>query len=182
MSIAEIFDISMAELQQLSNFEKLLQAGTIRDVINGVLNPRIKIYNHPFNLQKNEQFIWIFENVKYYEVKTRTRYEGGSQGVSVRVMKGMYYRTGSFKGNPVQYSETTHIATGILGVTQKHIYFHSSKKSFRIPYSKIISFQNFSDGIGIQRDAQTAKPQMFITGDGWFINNLIQNAAQCFNQ
>ncbi|MGI6285975.1 hypothetical protein SEF58_09180 [Neomoorella humiferrea] len=36
----------------------------------------------------------------------------------------------------------------------------------------------YSDGIGIQRDAARAKPQFFITGDGWYIYNLVTNAAK----
>lgn len=35
----------------------------------------------------------------------------------------------------------------------------------------------FEDGVGIHRDAQTAKPQIFLTGDGWFTYNLLANAA-----
>jgi hypothetical protein len=37
---------------------------------------------------------------------------------------------------------------------------------------KIEMIQPFQDGVGIQRDAQTAPPQLFITGDGWFTYNL----------
>ena len=33
------------------------------------------------------------------------------------------------------------------------------------------------DGSGIMRDAQTAKPQAFRTGDGWFAYNLATNLA-----
>jgi len=42
---------------------------------------------------------------------------------------------------------------------------------------KIVSFMPFSDGVGIQRDAATAKPQFFITGDGWFTYNLLMNVG-----
>ena len=34
------------------------------------------------------------------------------------------------------------------------------------------------DGFGIARDGQTAKPQTFRTGDGWFASNLSANLAQ----
>jgi hypothetical protein len=47
-----------------------------------------------------------------------------------------------------------------------------------VAYDKIVSFTPYSDGIGIQRDAQTAKPQVFVTGDGWFTYNLIANLAK----
>jgi len=35
----------------------------------------------------------------------------------------------------------------------------------------------YSDGIGIHRDAASAKPQIFVTGDGWFTYNLVVNLA-----
>ena len=90
----------------------------------------------------------------------------------------MYFRTSVFKGHPVETSEIEYIDTGIMGVTNKHIYFAGSIKSFRINYSKIVSFTPYNDGIGIQKDAQTAKPQIFKMQDGWFSYNLLQNASK----
>ena len=45
-------------------------------------------------------------------------------------------------------------------------------------YDKIVDFEPYSDGFGIMRDAQAAKPQDFKTGDGWFASNLTTNLAQ----
>ena len=55
---------------------------------------------------------------------------------------------------------------------------HLSSKKFRIRYDRIVDFEAFADGLGIMRDAQTAKPQQFRTGDGWFAYNLAVNLAQ----
>lgn len=66
----------------------------------------------------------------------------------------------------------------MLGLTTKHIYFAGPKKRFRVRYDRIVSFEPYQDGIGIMREAQTAKPQSFITGDGWFVYNLATNLAQ----
>ena len=70
------------------------------------------------------------------------------------------------------------VDSGILAVTDKHIHFHGPLKSFRIPYGKIISFEPYEDGIGLQRDGSTAKPQILVTGDGWFSYNMIRNLAE----
>lgn len=51
-------------------------------------------------------------------------------------------------------------------------------KSFRIRHDKIVAIEPHADGVGIHRDAQTAKPQLFVTGDGWFTYNLLANVAQ----
>ncbi len=69
------------------------------------------------------------------------------------------------------------MGTGIMAVTNKHIYFTSSQKTFRVRLDKIVSFMPYSDGVGIQRDAASAKPQFFITGDGWFTYNLLVNVG-----
>jgi hypothetical protein len=131
----------------------------------GKVPERMAIQGHvPFNLQKTEKLIWVFQNVDYYEQKTRREYVGGSRGVSVRIAKRVYYRVGAFKGHRVERTETVHAATDLLGVTNKHIYFAGDAKSFRIRHDKIVSFEPYSDGIGVQRDAATAKPQLFVTG------------------
>ncbi len=173
------FSLSQQELNRSGSFTKIVKGAVLRDILDGKLPERVQVDGSlPFNLQKTEKLVWVFQDVNYYEEKTRTRYVGRSQGVSIRIAKGLYYRTGAFKGERVQTSETIHADTGLLGVTNKHIYFAGPSKRFRINYNKIVAFEPFSDGIGVQRDAQTAKPQSFSTGDGWFTYNLITNLAQ----
>ena len=66
----------------------------------------------------------------------------------------------------------------MLRFTTKHVYLSGRKKKFRVRYDRIVHFEPFSDGFGLMRDAQTAKPQGFRTGDGWFAYNLAVNLAQ----
>lgn len=177
--LKEHFGLSQQTLDRTGSYSKLVKGAVLRDIMDGKLPERMQVDGSlPFNLQKTEKVVWIFQDVDYYEEKTRTRYVGGSQGVGIRIAKGLYYRTGAFKGERVQTSETIHADTGLLGVTNKHIYFAGPSKRFRINYNKIVAFEPFSDGIGVQRDAQTAKPQSFSTGDGWFTYNLITSLAQ----
>ena len=67
-----------------------------------------------------------------------------------------------------------HADTGMLGLTTKHIYFAGSRKRSRVRYDRIVAFEPYSDEFGIMRDAQTARPQTFRTGDCWFPYNLAQ--------
>ena len=66
----------------------------------------------------------------------------------------------------------------MLRLTTTHIHFAGGRKRFRVRYDKIVSFDPYEDGFGIMRDAQTARPQAFRTGDGWFTYNLSANPAQ----
>jgi len=179
VAFKEKFSLSQDDLDEDGAYTKLVQAIVLREVTQGKIPKRMKVEgNLPFNLQKQEQLIWVFGGVKYYEPKTHREYVGGSVGGSVRIAKGIYLRSSSFRGHPVDKTETVHIDTGTLGITDKNIYFSGKDKSFRVPYSKIVSFKPYSDGIGIQRDAQSSKPQTFITNHGWFTYNLISYLAK----
>ena len=132
----------------------------------------------PFNLMKSEQLVWVIDGVDYLETVTRRERRGTSHGVSVRVAKGLYYSPRQFRSRPIEWEETVNADTGLLGLTTKHVYFSGPRKKFRVRYDRIVSFEPYQDGLGIMRDAQTAKPQTFVTGDGWFVYNLATNLAQ----
>ena len=40
------------------------------------------------------------------------------------------------------------------------------------------ALSRYLDYFGIEQEAQTAKPQTFITNDGWFTYNMATNLAQ----
>lgn len=173
------FQLVAGELDEFGALTKTVKSLVLRDVLNGVIPKRVSNQGVPqINFQKGEQVVWTFENTEYLEDKTRKQYVGGSRGMSVRVMKGVYYRVGSFKGHTVEQTERVHVDTGLFAMTNKNVYFVGSSKSVRIPYSKIVSFEPFSNGLGVMRDTATAKSQLFVTGDGWFAYNLAVNLAQ----
>jgi hypothetical protein len=172
------FGISNDVLSENATYIRAAQAAILREIMEGDVPDRMKVSgNLPFNFQKSEQLVWLFQHVEYLQPRTRTTYQGASHGVSVRVAKGLYFRTGQFSGNPIVNTQITSIDVGVLAATTKHIYFAGNVKSLRIKYDKIISFAPYSDGISIQRDSVT-KPDIFKTGDGWFIYNLVMNLAQ----
>lgn len=172
------FNLTQNDLDGRGVYAQFVKGAVLREVMEGNISQRVQINTAlPFNFQKSETLIWVFDRVDYYEDKTRRKYVGGSSGFSFRIAKGIYFRTGGFKGHPVETTERVHMGTGIMAVTNKHIYFTSSQKTFRVRLDKIVSFMPYSDGVGIQRDAASAKPQFFITGDGWFTYNLLVNVG-----
>ena len=103
---------------------------------------------------------------------------GTSHGVSIRVARGLDHRPSTFRSRSTLREETVHADAGMLGLTTKHIHLAGKRKRFRVRYDRIVAFDPYEDGFGIMRDAQTAKPQAFRTGDGWFVYNLATNLAQ----
>jgi len=171
--------IEDATVQTSGLAETIVKASVLRSLQEGTVpEPRISLKSDlPFLFQKSEKLLFAFTNVEYFEQRTRTEFRGRSQGVSIRITKGVYYRTGSFKGNPVQVTELQSQGHGIVAVTTKHLYFGSAMTSFKIPFAKIVAIQSFSDGIQVQKDGIRSRPQVFKGVDAWFVSNVISLLA-----
>ena len=178
LTLADATGITREDLVESGGYNRAARAKVLRQVIAGEPEAMGGDYSRvPFNFQKNEILVWLEPDTTYHELRTKREWVGGSQGVSIRIMRGVYYRTSAFKAQPVDTTYAANLGTGLLGFTTKHLYFAGVGKTFRVAYSKIISFEPFSDGFGIMRDAATAKPQIFATGDGWFSYNLVTNLS-----
>ena len=169
--------LSQTALNRHHSLERMLQADVIQDILNGRRpSPQIKIVGEfPFVLARNEMVIWLFRNVTLHEQKIRREYVGRSSGISVRIAKGVYYRTGGFRGHPIETTYMQRVSTGSVCLTDKNIYFSSPQKSLKIPFSKIINIDSYSDGIGLQKDGVNSKPVVFEGIDSWFVYNVIVN-------
>lgn len=180
LDFIKAFNLQQEDLNKNGYYNKVVQASILRSLVNGII-PEGKVSiigTNPFNFFQSEKLIWYYNNATFYELKTNTQYQGKSSGISLKILKGVYYRIGQFKGNPVQTLEMKLISHGILALTDQNIYFSSPVKNLRIPYNQILSFQNYSDGIGIQEDKTTAKPKAFGNIDGWFVYNVAMNFAK----
>ena len=177
-SFQQTFGLNQKELDVSGCFTRVAQSGVLRDVAQGKLPTRISVAGGlPVNLQKGESVIWAFRNVEMLEDKTRREYVGRSQGMSFRIMKGVNYRVGAFKGTPIEKTERVVVDHGMMVITDVNIYFTGPVKSIRIPYNKIVAFHPYDNGVGVMKDAANAKAQEFVTGDGWFIYNLLTSIA-----
>lgn len=178
----EKYNISQYDYVNVNKYETLIKLLVIKDLLNGVVSQRFQIDNNStigINLQKGESIIWAFQNVDFSEYTTNSHYQGVSQGFSIKVAQGIYYKTGGFKGERVSQSSMKYKATGVVYVTNKHIYFYSMEKSFKIPYTKIVAYTPYQDGLGVQKEGVSAKPMIFTNIDGWYIYNLVQNIRNC---
>ncbi len=176
-TFAEHFSLSKQVFDAQPWYEQYVKLLTLNDLMNGIVPKRreISIEGYFLNLVKGEQLLWRFDDIAYYEEVKRTHYEGRSSGVSIRIAKGVYYRTSASKGVPVTTTEMKQKAIGTLFVATKNLYFYSAQKTVKIPFNKVVAFTPYSDGLGVQKDTATAKPQIFAGLDGWFAFNLVSN-------
>ncbi|WP_369700799.1 hypothetical protein [Thermotoga sp. RQ2] len=165
--------LSVDRLAGKDSYTKFVKGRLLRRVMHG----EIECFNGdvPVILGKSEVPVWVFQKVGNYEMRKRREYVGGYSGFSVRIARGVYYRVGGFKGNPVEKTELTHVDEGVLVFTNKNLYFVGQTRSYKIPYKKIISIIPYKEGIMVYQDAKTKKPQFFELDDVWFSYNLLVN-------
>jgi len=97
--------------------------------------------------QKDEMVYWAEPSSLLEERVVNRRYEGGSKGVSFRIMKGVNYKIGGHKGHYVVDKANVKVSSGKLIITNKRIIFSGDKKSFSIRLDKIIDISLFTNGL-----------------------------------
>src|SRR5437899_430758 len=98
IGIKKRLELTQAEADRTGALSRVVKAGVLREIMHGTLPQRMRIDGGlPINLLKDERIVWVFQRCDYLEDKVRRQYVGGSQGISVRIAKGLYYRVGAFK-------------------------------------------------------------------------------------
>ena len=67
--------------------------------------------------------------------------------------------------------------TGLLAVTTNGLRFVGTEKGFQIRFDGIGTFRPYGNGAGVEQKTRRRKLQGFVTGDGWFIYNLMASLA-----
>ena len=159
------------------SLDKVVQSQVLNEILQGkVPTQRFSIAGGlPFMLGRDEAPVWVFRNITMHEQKTIRQTVGRTRGFNIRVARGIYYRTGGFKGTPVETTSMQKVGVGMVCLTTKNIYFSSPERSIKVPYDKIISVNTYSNGIDLQKDGAKEKP-IFLEGvDAWFCYNVIAN-------
>lgn len=141
--IQEFLQVSPAEISSDLR-AKISRSRILYQIQTGNLPP-INVPN--LILIKNEKAYWS-EPSGLAEVKVvGRRYEGGSQGVSIRVMKGVSFRVGGHAGRVVSDSEEVIVDNGDLVITNQRLVFCGGQKSFASKLDKIIDIQPSLNGL-----------------------------------
>ena len=90
----------------------------------------------PFNLQKNEFWLYAARNVRYGEVKVKREVVGRTRSSRVRVMKGLSVTVPGDPGTRVESNVLTPRGTGLFAISTKHLYFRG-ERSFPIRLARI---------------------------------------------
>jgi len=134
--------------------EEKAESELLEKIQKGDLSGLVPVQDVPVLMKKDEYAYIVLHNISLYEEITKHQYVGGSRGVSLRVMKGVSFRVGAFKGERVPVTEQKHIDNGDFVVTNKRIIFSGLSKNTSFPLTKLISIDQYSDGISISREGK----------------------------
>lgn len=129
----------------------------------------------PFILNPNEEIIWIFNNVDFYQTKLHKSYTGGSSGVSIRITKGVYYKVGGHKGRIESNYSLDYIDSGSIYLTTNGIYYKSYNQALELPFNKLLTFECDSRCIKIQLKTSRSNLMKFSNVDPDLINNTLHS-------
>lgn len=106
----------------------------------------------PVILQKSEKTHWVEPGNLLEERVISRRYEGGSHGVSIRIMKGVSYRVGAHRGHIVSETGIVPVSSGDFVITNKRAIFSGDRKSFSLRIDKLLDLEMFSNGTRLTDD------------------------------
>ncbi|HOI60005.1 MAG TPA: hypothetical protein PKU93_01630 [Candidatus Pacearchaeota archaeon] len=148
--------LGLADDEIQTSKKELARLRLLNEIQKGNL-PTVPVTN--LVTQKGETAYWAEPAILAEEKVIRRRYEGGSQGVSFRVMKGVSYRVGGHRGHIVSETGLVPVSDGELIVTNKRIIFRGDGKAFAIKLDKILDIQIFTNGLQFSENNKP-KPRM----------------------
>jgi hypothetical protein len=144
--IGWIIDIIKELSGKDNNSKSLMNRETLNMIKNGQL-PIINVTN--INLMNDEVCHYADIGYTSKDKTITTGYTGKSSGVSIKVMKGLTYRTGGFGGTAIRENQRT-TYTGKLYITNKRVIYSSTNECFDKTFDKITSIIEATDGIILQ--------------------------------
>ncbi len=127
------------------NIPAIMPSGAIDQIHRGVLP---SINTNQLMMVGDEVCHYAERAIRVTEKRTK-HYEGGSQGVSIRIMKGVTYRVGKNKGVPVE--DISNIKTkGLLYITDKRIVFVSDEQAFEKKFKLLTACVPYSNAVKLQ--------------------------------
>ena len=137
-------ELAISDEAIVANRKALARYRLVREIQNGNL-PVIEVSG--MALKKGEQVHWVEPSILIEERVISRHYEGGYRGASFRIMKGVTYRVGGFRGYPVVHTGNVAVSEGDLVLTNKRAVFRGDRKSFAASLDKILNFELYANAI-----------------------------------
>jgi hypothetical protein len=129
--------------------------------------------------RQGEVVLWGFDNVKYYQRGTHSEWHGGHAGISFRVAKGLWVRTGTSRGHSVSHQSMDFKGTGTLLLTNRGFAFLGAE-TIRVLFTHIVSMDYYKDGVGFETDPTRNNRYVFANMQG-LSSTFVKDAIEVLN-
>lgn len=163
---AEVIERCKTELQ---DFIRDAEAGNAPN-LNGLVQG--------FILKPGEICCFRSGNVEHLVPHKETSYVGGSHGASIRVMKGVSYRVGSFRGHPVTTTTEQVHDRGHLYITNQRIVFAGSVQVVTLALNKMADARVDGDRVGFMAENKPYPMIFRLCGEEKYRGTLVRYAAE----
>ena len=124
-------------------------------------NGNLPVVSVSIHLQRDER-CYLEVPAMWYENRTVTRsIRYGGPAVSIKIVKGLYYRAGGYSYEKAASEELKLIDSGTLYVTNKRIIFVGAVRNTNIRLEKVLSLTPYKDGVEVVKDA--GRNPLFVT-------------------
>lgn len=148
-------------------------------VIDEIKNGGLPVINVDIlNLLENEFCCYVDYATTYKDVTKVVGYSGNNAGFSIRIAKGLSYRSGASGGNVIRNTERT-TYNGFLLLTNKRIIFTSKGISFDKPISKLSSIIATKNELIFQFGQKTYEIQVASANVFKCALNTLKNNPNC---
>ena len=155
LSIQKYLGLADDEIQH--NKKELARLRLLNEIQQGNMPTMPPITN--LVTQKGEKVYWAEPSILAEEKVISRKYQGGSQGMSFRVMKGVSYRVGGHRGHITSETGVVAVSDGELILTSNRVIFRGDKKSFAVKLDKILDIQLFTNGFQFSENNKS-KPRL----------------------
>lgn len=174
-------DVATALGWPLNNLTGGPHQSIIARLLVGEINDgRLSTVFAPKLMAKSGEIVHIETPAQILKEVAIRQFQGGSQGVSFRVTKGVRYRVGNFKGQSVVVGRELQVQdVGTLSVSSARVVFLGAQKTMEFLYTKLVGIEPFDDGVRLQvSNRQNATLLKVSPGYGHVVAATINAAAQ----
>jgi hypothetical protein len=127
----------------------------IQAIRNNTL-PEVALENAQGIVLKKDEKVHFVDGAILKEIKSVSLgYGGGSQGVSIRIASGVYYRVGGTRGHIMREDKLVETSRGIFLITNERLMLNPTSiesKSLNIPLGKIFSYSCYENGVAVYKE------------------------------
>jgi hypothetical protein len=175
--VAEALGIEQEAFE--SRFRDVLQRLVVAKTNDG----RLGVVEAPNLMTKKNEVVHLEVPASLMKEVAQREWRAGSSGVSFRIAKGVYYRTGSTRGRSVVVgTELVAEDSGVLSVSSKRAVYMGERKTLEVPYTKLLNIDVFSDGVRLHASNRQRAPLFKLEeGMGNVVAATLNTAAQRLN-